>query len=116
MRAVRSSAARTFVTIAGRKGSQACSSSRIHCTRTGRPGSGAREQRRIGRDIVGAVVAVAARAFDMDAAHLLRAPSRSVRPAPSRSGNTPWLCVHTVELAVVQMRDRARRADRAVHD
>ncbi len=34
-----SSVARTFVSIAGPYGSQACSSSRIHCTRTGLPGS-----------------------------------------------------------------------------
>ena len=55
-------------TIAAPYGSQANSSSRIHCSRTGRPGSGARQQRRVERDVVGAVVAVAARALGVDAA------------------------------------------------
>jgi hypothetical protein len=52
-------------TIGGPSGSDACSSSRIHCTRTGF--AGARQQDRFGGDIVGAIMAVAARALDMDA-------------------------------------------------
>ena len=55
-----------------------------------------RQQRRVGRGIVGAVMAVAARALDMDAADLVGAPVRSARASAARSGKTPWLCVHTV--------------------
>ena len=57
--------------IAGPSGSHACSSSRLHCTRTGLP-DGLRQQRRVARDVVGAVVAVAPRAFGEDHANLLR--------------------------------------------
>ena len=73
----------------------------------------AREQRRVERDVVGAVVAVAARAFDMDAAdrrgrHLQRLGDlgaqrkHALRVRPDR------------ELAVLELGDRGRRADRGM--
>src|SRR4029453_7539731 len=56
-----------FITMAEPYGSQANSSSRIHCTRTGRPGYGAREQRRVERDVVLAIAAITAGSLGEDA-------------------------------------------------
>ena len=67
-----------LVTIAGPNGSQACSCSRIHCTRTGTPGQRARDQGGVGRGIIGAVVAVTSGALDMDAADASPAACRSI--------------------------------------
>ena len=52
-------------------------------------GHGARGQRCVGRDIVGAVVAVAARALDVDAAHLLGRQAAAARRAPCAAGRRP---------------------------
>ena len=73
-----------------------------------------REQRRIGRGIVGAVVAIAARALDVDAAHLLgRQPGQLGERAAQR---IDALAVRPYrQRAVLEQRDRAGRSDRAVH-
>ena len=52
-------------------------------------GQSAREQRRIGGGIVGAVVAVAARAFHVDAAHLLLGQGAASRRSPGAAGTCP---------------------------
>ena len=81
----------------GRRAPSLNSSSRIHCSRTGRPG-GARQQRGVERHVVGAVVAVAAGAFGVDAADRAAAACRAPWRGRARSGKTPWLWVQTVSL------------------
>ncbi len=81
-----SSRACALVTIAEPYGSHVCSSSRIHCTRTGRPGNARGDQRGVGAGVVGAVVTVAAGAFHVDAAHALFGGRRSISAIASRSG------------------------------
>ncbi len=77
-------------------------------------GNRAREQHRVGSDVVGAVVAVAARALDVDAAHLVgrRANELGERVAQ----RVDALAVGPDDIAAVgEAGDRARRPDRAVH-
>ena len=93
----------------------ACSSSRIHCTRTGRPGKARRDQRGVGARVVGAVVAVAAGAFHVDARARAPRGMRSISAIASRSGIDALRVRPDREHAVLQQRDRARRADRRVH-
>ena len=66
----------------------------------------ARQQRRVERDVVGAVVAVAAGAFDVDAAD--RAPAASSAPSPARraAGTRPAYGSRPSS-AVLEFRDRA---------
>ena len=65
-------------------GSQPCSSSRIHCTRTGRP-TARDSMRGIGRGIVVAVHAVAAGAIEVDHAHLVARQCRAIaRTMPAK--------------------------------
>src|SRR5262245_43171398 len=66
-----SSVARKSICVGGPFGSQPCSSARDHCTRTGRPTALA-SSAAFGCGVFVSVAAVAAGAFDIDAAHILR--------------------------------------------
>ena len=81
-----SSDAFSLVTIAGPYGSQPCSCSRIHCTPNRHAGQFARDQRGVGGGIIGAVMAVAAGALDMDQADASPAARAAFRRCPARSG------------------------------
>ena len=75
----------------------------------------AREQRRIERRVVGAVVAVAARAVAMDDRHVLLAQAEHARDLPAQL-KTPLRVRPDTELAFAQPGQRARRADRGVRE
>ena len=82
----------------------------LHAHRAAR--HGARQQRGVERDVVGAVVAVAARALDVDAADRAPAPSSSTLASSPRSGKTPCAVRPDRQRAVVATR-RARRTGRS---
>ena len=104
-----SSAPRTSTSMAGPSGSQPCSSSRIHCTRTGRPDR-AREERGVGGRVVGAVVAVAAGAFHEDHPDSLGRQPRSPASGAPQLVRRPGLPVQIVGLARAHVGDTRRRA------
>ena len=72
------------------------------------------DQRRIGGGVVGAVVAVAARAFHVDAAHLLGRQAEHLGDRAAQRDRRPG-CASRPSAAVLEQRDGAGRADRAVH-
>ncbi len=84
----------------------------LHADRAARHGAG--DQRRIRRDVIGAVVAVAAGPLDMDAAHLLRRQAQQL-------GKRVALGINALRMgpdchaAAVGLGERAGRADGAVH-
>jgi len=92
-----------FITMAGPYGSQPNSSSRIPLQPHRSPGrAAARHQRGVERHVVGAVVAVAARAFRVDATNLLRLHAER-RPPDCRGWETrPASGSITVILAVLE--------------
>ena len=81
-----------------------------------RPAVGrARQQRRVERDVVGAVVAVAAGAFRVDAADRARAACfEHLRERRRAAGTRPGVWVQTVSLPSFSSATRARGTDRAV--
>ena len=99
--------------IAAPNGAQRSSSSRDHCTRTGRPVSRAGEERRIERDVVGAVVAVAAGALDvLDDDALRRQAKHEGEVGPQI---VDALAVRPdMHAAVAPLRDGAGRGDRGM--
>ena len=107
------SPARNLVAIAGPKGSHACSCSRIHWTRTGLPGIAAARSSGVGGDIIRAIMAVAASAFGMDAAHLVQRHSQHFRERLAQ-WKTPWRVSPDRHRTVLRFRDGAGWADRAV--
>ena len=76
-------------------------------------GRGAREQRRVERDVVGAVVAVAAGAFGVDAVDL-RPPAASAPCEVAAQREHALAVVPDGHLAVLELR-RPRRTDRSRH-
>ena len=98
-----------------RRAPSVCSSARVHLKQHGPARHRAGDQRRVERDVVGAVVAVAARAHDVD-----RRGSRSgSRPraaaSAARRTNAPCVRLQTSSAPSLHTRQRRRRADRAVH-
>ena len=106
--------AASFTTIAEPNGYHANSSSRVHCRSTGRP-HGAGEQRRVERDVVGAVVAVAARAVAVDDDDVLVLHAEDARDLAAQRERALAVRPHG-ELAAVERRDGARRPDRRVRE
>src|ERR1700722_3402221 len=99
-----SSEALNLVTIAGPYGSQACSCSRIHCTR---------DQSRIRGGIVGAVMAVTPGALDMNAANALERHPQHFRDRLTIGIDALGMGPDR-ERAIDQLRDCAGRPDRAM--
>jgi hypothetical protein len=84
----------------------------LHPHRPAKQGVG--QQRRVARRIVGAVMAVAARALDVDAAHLDFGQRQHLGQRLAQ-GEHPLRMRPDGEARAVELRHRAGRADRAVH-
>ena len=78
-----------------------------------RPAAGARNQRRIERDVVGAVVAVAARAIAVDHVHVGGRHAERHRELVAQVVRSLRMRPHG-QMALSELRHRARRTDRSV--
>jgi len=90
------------------------SSSRIHCSFTGRSPVARATSAGVERHVVGAVVPVAARAFGVDAVDV-RGIGREGLGDDRRAGETALAVRPHRELAAAPLRHRAPRGDRAVN-
>ena len=108
-----SSTARSLIAIAVLIGAAANSSSRDHCTRTVRPGWRMRDEGRVERRIVGGVVAVGAGALAVEHGDL-RGGEAERAGEPVAQHRRALAVRPDLERAVLELGERAGRADRAI--